>query len=106
MVWQSGPEALGTPAPRKRAPKGDLYRFEAPPAAEVSEPAPWTKRFLLLRLLARDNGASMEEIRSVCEWNATEAYLGIRALNTSNGYGLRVFRGKTLRTYVKGGNRR
>lgn len=90
------PKPAKTPKARKEKteggeargrPRGFSFRFPLANAG-AKPPKESSKRFKVLQLLLRKDGATFEEVMKESGWKRTDAYEGIRLLHYANGYRL------------------
>lgn len=68
-------------------PRGFSFRFPLSNSG-AKPPKETSKRFKVLELLLRKQGATFDEVMEVSGWKRTDAYEGIRLLHYANGYRL------------------
>lgn len=75
---------------RAVVPKGERpSRFNLPRREDAYEPREGTKRYRVLQMLRRKNGASLEEVmKEIPDWDRRTAYEGVRLINIHCGIGL------------------
>jgi hypothetical protein len=79
-------KAEGTTESRGR-PRGFSFRFPLSNSG-AKPPKESSKRFKVLQLLLRKQGATFDEVMEESGWKRTDAYEGIRLLHYANGYRL------------------
>lgn len=63
-------------------------RFVFPVEKEIKEPKPGSKRAEVVRMLERQNGATLGEIQERIGWSEKDAYEGTRLVHYACGFGM------------------
>lgn len=80
-------------------PRGFNFRFPLSNAG-AKPPKETSKRFKVLQLLLRKEGATFEQVMEESGWKRTDAYEGIRLLHYANGYRLFTTEGKNGEVFI------